>query len=397
MSIQCVPLGQVADLRAGVGFPIDLQGRTTGKYPLAKVGDISRSGRSGASVLNATDHYVEEADLGRLKAKPIPEGSVLFAKIGEAIRQNHRAIAGRAMLIDNNAMSAVPGPAIESRYLYHFLRTVDLYRMATSTTVPALRKSELELIPVPLPSLEEQRRVGGILDQADALRTRRRLVLAECDELTASIFLDMFGDLDVNPHTWTLKSLDAVTAETKLGLVRGSQEIDDDRRYGYIRMNAISPSGELDLTKQAKIDATVEEVESYRLKPGDLLFNTRNSRSLVGKTALFQDDGVWLFNNNIMRIRVLPIVRPEFIAALFQTRFVKRQLAAHTSGTTSVFAIYWKDLRKVLVPVPPLKLQEQFVRKVAEVRRVAQLHVTSRHACDQLFGALQFRAFGGEL
>jgi type I restriction enzyme S subunit len=71
-------------------------------------------------------------------------GSVLFAKIGEAIRQNHRVIAGCELLVDNNAMAAIPTERVESRYLFHFLRTVDFYALASATTVPALRKSDLQ-------------------------------------------------------------------------------------------------------------------------------------------------------------------------------------------------------------------------------------------------------------
>ena len=192
-------LGEIADLQAGVGFPVDLQGRSSGDYPVAKVGDISRVGRSGEAVINAANHYIDEGDLARLRARPIPRGSVLFAKIGEAIRQNHRVIAGCALLVDNNAMAAIPTRRVESRYLYHFLRTVDFYRLASATTVPALRKSELERLPVPLPPLAEQKRIAGILDAADALRAKRREALAQLDTLLQSTFLDMFGDPVTNP------------------------------------------------------------------------------------------------------------------------------------------------------------------------------------------------------
>ncbi len=196
------PLGEVASLQAGVGFPIDLQGRSDGDYPLAKVGDISRVGRSGQSVLSSADHFIEQCDLKRLSAKPIPAGSVLFAKIGEAIRQNHRVIAGCPLLIDNNAMAAVPTSRIESRFLYHFLRTVDFYKLASATTVPALRKSELEKIRTRVPSLPEQRRIAEVLDRAEALRAKRRATLAQLDSLTQSLFLDLFGDPVTNPKGW---------------------------------------------------------------------------------------------------------------------------------------------------------------------------------------------------
>src|SRR5690606_7827179 len=127
--------------------------------------------------------------------------------IGEAIRQNHRVVAGCEMLIDNNAMAAVPSSRVDGRYLYHFLRTVDLYALASATTVPALRKSDLQQIPTPCPPLAEQRRISAILDKADALRTKRREALAQLGRLAESIFLDMFGDPVANPKGWARHAL----------------------------------------------------------------------------------------------------------------------------------------------------------------------------------------------
>jgi type I restriction enzyme S subunit len=106
------------------------------------------------------------------------------------------------LLIDNNAMAAVPTSRVESRFLYHFLRTVDFYKLASATTVPALRKSELERIRIPVPSLAEQRRIAEVLDRADALRAKRRASLAQLDFLTQSFFLDLFGDPVRNDREW---------------------------------------------------------------------------------------------------------------------------------------------------------------------------------------------------
>jgi type I restriction enzyme S subunit len=200
------PLGEIAILQAGAGFPLELQGRSSGDYPLAKVGDISRVGRSGQSTLSSADHYVDDEDLDRLNAQPIPAGSILFSKIGEAIRHNHRVIAGCPLLIDNNATAAIPSRRVESRYLYHFPRTVDFYALASATTVPALRKSDLERLQVPLPSLPEQRRIAEILDKSDALRGTRRAALAQLDILTQSIFHDMFGDPGTNSKMWPIQA-----------------------------------------------------------------------------------------------------------------------------------------------------------------------------------------------
>ena len=241
-AIPLAQLGEIAELQAGVGFPVHLQGRSSGDYPVAKVGDISRVGRSGAAVISAAEHYIDEGDLARLKARPIPPGSVLFAKIGMAIRQNHRVIAGCALLVDNNAMAAIPTRRVASRYLYHFLRTVDLYELAAATTVPALRKSRLERLTVPLPPLAEQKRIAGILDAADALRAKRREAIAQLDTLLQSAFLDMFGDPVTNPMGWGVRELGEVAGfHAGSTLPAGEDFVGQDGGFLYLKVGDLNP------------------------------------------------------------------------------------------------------------------------------------------------------------
>ncbi|MGQ9407390.1 hypothetical protein [Mycolicibacterium gilvum] len=89
-----VELGDVVAFQAGVGFPPAMQGRRYGDIPFAKVGDISRHSRQGSKFIETADNFVVESDLITLRARAIPPESTLFAKIGEAIRHNHRVIKG---------------------------------------------------------------------------------------------------------------------------------------------------------------------------------------------------------------------------------------------------------------------------------------------------------------
>src|SRR2546426_7788072 len=115
--------------------------------------------------------------------------------------------------------------------------------------------------------------------------------------------------------------------------------------------------GTLNLSNLKRIEATDHEVRDFALRLGDFLFTSRNSKELVGKTALYaQCRGVVLFNNNIMRIRFKPGILPEFMMGLFQSDWLKQKLERIKSGTTSVFAIYYKDLADLPVVVPPLSL-----------------------------------------
>jgi len=143
---------------------------------------------------------------------------------------------------------------------------------------------------VPLPPLPEQRRIAAILDQTDALRAKRREALAQLDSLTQSIFIEMFGDERTQAGRWPVVRFDEIVRESRIGLVRGSQELDQANPYPYLRMNAINRDGDLRLEGALRAQATDEEVDFYRLKRGDFLFNTRNSRELVGKTALFRSE-----------------------------------------------------------------------------------------------------------
>lgn len=179
-SVDCwTSLGEVAELRSGVGFPVALQGRPDGDYPVAKVGDIGQADRTNSPVIVSTPNWVTESDLATMRMTPIPPGSVLFAKIGEAIRLNNRAIAGLPLLIDNNAMAAIPREPSLQQFLFAFMKSVDLYPLAAATTVPSLRKSELEKLPFPILSDEQllvfeaaQVKISKLRDSVASLQDR---------------------------------------------------------------------------------------------------------------------------------------------------------------------------------------------------------------------------------
>ena len=365
------PLGEVAALQAGVGFPLDLQGRSDGKCPLAKVGDISRGGRSGEAVLSSADHFVDEIDLERLRAKPIPAGSVLFAKIGEAIRQNHRVIAGCPLLIDNNAMAAIPGPEIESRYLYYFLRTVDFYRIASATTVPALRKSELERIGVPLFALPEQRRIAEVLDRAEALRAKRRAALAQLDTLTQSIFLDIFGDPITNPKHQRKMALGELI-KLKSGEFLPATEMVTSGPFAVLGGNGVNGHHDKYLFEDRQI--VIGRVGVYcgcvHVSP---------PKSWVTDNALYVCE------------RSEDVEFTYFVHALTHARF--NQYASQ-SGQPLVSA---SRLYPVEVLVPALSLQRDFSNRIAAVDKLKSAHRASLAKLDALFASLQHRAFRGEL
>ena len=395
--IALAQLGEIADLQAGVGFPMDLQGRPSGDYPVAKVGDISRVGRSGEAVITAANHYIDESDLARLRARPIPPGSVLFAKIGEAIRQNHRVIAGCALLVDNNAMAAIPTRRVESRYLYHYLRTVDFYGLASATTVPALRKSELERLPVPLPPLSEQRRITEILDKADALRAKRRAALVHLDTLTQFIFLDMFGDPATNPKGWPEVALGAHTSKIGSGAtpLGGEAAYKKDGialiRSMNVRDGRFSQHGLafIDDQQAARLDGVVVE-------PDDVLLNITGA-SVARVCRVPRDVLPARVNQHVAIIRPTNGFDQRFLEQCLLFPSMKRRLLRIAGAGATREAITKDAIKRLIVIQPPRNEQDRFAAMLVACQSLEVAQGSHLMAADALFSSLQHRAFRGEL
>ncbi len=282
-------------------------------------------------------------------------------------------------------------------WLFHWVKTSifvdDMTDKAAGASYPAVSDRIVKDSKIPLPPLAEQKRLAAILDHADELRRARRQSQRVLDELAQSLFLELFGDLTQFKKT----PFNDLVSSNKISLVRSAKEVGPHLPVPYIRMNAITRNGELDLTTVFKTSASEQEIKNYSLEKGDFLFNTRNSRELVGKTALFDSAGTYVFNNNILRTRFKESAIPTFVAAVFKTQQIQHELEKRKSGTTNVFAVYYKDLATIQIPLPPLSLQQQFAEQIEELEAIKRHVRESSTRLDALFASLQARAFAGEL
>lgn len=333
---------------------------------------------------------------------PFTAGTVLYSKL--------RPYLNKVVVADEDGYATtelVPlrcdPEKISSLYLAYFLRSAEFLNFANTVVagakMPRMVMSEFWRYEVPTPPLDEQLRIVAILDKADALRTKRREALAQLDRLAQSIFVEMFGDFKQDLHRWPIEPLGEVSVDMKIGLVRSSEEFGDDAKFDipYVRMNAIGRCGDFfpDLVQRTTV--TPKELSDYRLQMGDILFNTRNSKELVGKTAIFRGTGNYVYNNNLMRIRFDQRVNAEYAAHCFLTPFIQQELEMRKSGTTSVFAIYGRDLSTLPLPIPPASLQKKFASRVACIQKMRTRIQISASETTRLFASLQHHAFQGEL
>ncbi len=188
---------------------------------------------------------------------------------------------------------------------------------------------------------------------------------------------------------WQIKKLDDIVVSTTIGLVRNKNQQGNGYPYLYVKMNNISNDNSFDPSGMVRVEASAAELNRFELVDGDLLFNTRNSHELVGKSCVYRSIGKTpvLFNNNVMRIRFNTGLTPEFAGYAFSSQIVREQLEAMVSGTTNVAGIYYKHLKSLKIPVPPLPEQQRIVAildeaftSIATARRCAQQNLQNARA-----------------
>lgn len=332
---------------------------------------------------------------GLLPSYEFEEPAVILSSIGARCGKCFYADGKWSSLANTQVIRPHPEQA-DSKFLWYQLNDESRWPRS-GTGQPFIKPSDVKSHLVYLPPLSEQRRIAVILDKADALRTKRREVLVQLDRLAQSIFVEMFGVYEKGCSQWPTKTLGELASDMKIGLVRSSEEFGEQFKVPYVRMNAIGRRGEFIDELVQRTDVTDDELEEYRLQVGDILFNTRNSKELVGKTAIFREAGDYVYNNNLMRIRFDQRIDPEYAAHSFLTPLLQQELEFRKSGTTSVFAIYARDLNTVPIPVPPIELQRAFAMQMSRLRK-ARLKMSVQEAnANSLFASLQHRAFRGEL
>ena len=391
-------LGDVCSFFSGTGFPNAYQGQKTGKYPFYKVGDISKNVLLGNRELISSDNYIDDDTVQAIKGTVLPPKTVVFAKIGETLRLNRRAITNCYCLVDNNAMGILAdNTVLDELYFYYFMCSVDLQHYCESTTVPSVRKTRIAEIEIPLPSLEEQRRIAALLDKVSDLIAKRRAQLDKLDLLVKARFVEMFGDLAAPecPHKKCKLVETCVSSDDIKCGPFGTQLSKEEYQDHGVAVWEI-PQINSYFTTQPTHFLTVEKAEqlkAYSIIPGDIAMSRKGN---VGRCALFPDNfDSGIIHSDVLRIRVdKQQVNPCFM--MYQLHFsgaVQRQIEVVSSGAIMA-GVNVTKLKHIEIHLPDFDLQQQFAHFVGEVDRVKYSINNSLEKLETLKKALMQQYFG---
>lgn len=388
-----VVLGDVLDIRDGT--------HDTPAYVESGIPLITSKNLSDAGLTFESASFISEQDHAQIsKRSGVQKGDVLYGMIG-TIGKPTLVEVDRAFSIKNIALFKQAVGVVDPKYLRWLLDSPDvngqIARVSKGGTQKFVALGSLRGLTVHLPPLEEQRRIAAILDQADTLRTQRRVALVQLDSLTQSLFLDMFGDPLGNPKLWDVVKLESITKRITKGESPGWQGFDyqDDGALFVTSENV--RLGAIDLTSPKFIPLKFnEKLHRSELKIGDILVNLVGAS--IGRSCIYPGSK-WPANIN----QAVAVVTPDafktesiFLAGVLVSESGQSMLLQNrVEGARANISL--TDLRELVIPLPPLLLQQTFATRIQAIEALKATHRTALTELDALFASLQQRAFAGEL
>tara|TARA_R110001599_G_scaffold353829_1_gene599376 strand:- start:15468 stop:16847 length:1380 start_codon:yes stop_codon:yes gene_type:complete len=349
-----------------------------GSIPFIQTGDITRSnGRNVtfSQTLNAA---------GLAVSRLFPVNSLYFtiaANIGDVAIVNYQSACPDSLVVFKEKSE------IDKNWLYHYLsdKKSEFEVIATSNAQLNINLEKLNPYKLPVPPQKEQTAIANALSDVDALLSELEKLIAKKQAiktgtmqqlLTGKTRLPQFAsyaeyvhegkqkgqlkgtkpsEIGEIPEDWDVYPLHKIIASNQLGGNYANSELETG--FPLIKMGNLG-RGKIKLKKVEYVVGKVSQRD--RLKHGDILFNTRNTLELVGKVAIWRNEmAEAYFNSNILRLKFDKnlVASNEYINAAMNTKTFVTDLANVATGTTSVAAIYTRDLFQLNLLLPPKEEQ----------------------------------------
>jgi type I restriction enzyme S subunit len=327
------------------------------------------------------------------------EPLLLLAEDGGHFDDPDRGVAYRIegkSWVNNHAHVLRPKQFMDIRFLCRVLENYDLRPFITGSTRAKLTKKDAERIVIPVPPLDEQRRIAAILDQADDLRRKRREAIAKLAKLSTGLFVELFGTPWISSASSSISDLGSISVFEN-----------GDRSSNYPSGDDILTSGIPFLSTKNIIDDKLDlrgllfispskfaSLSRGKTRPHDIIITLRGT---LGSCCIFDGPFSTAFiNAQMMIIRAKPDISPVFLHAYLTLPATKEHLQQIGNGA-AVPQLTAKQLAGLPIPHPPLPLQRAFAARVAEIDKLKAHHRAHLARLDALFASLQHRAFRGDL
>jgi type I restriction enzyme S subunit len=285
-------------------------------------------------------------------------------------------------------------PGLLPRYLLFFLKSEaglhQIRHRCEGAVRFQLKFRDLCAIPIIFPTLEEQKRIVELLDEADELRKLRVQADRRTADLVPALFYEMFGDPLQGVAGWPMVRLGNLCK-----IRRGASPRPINKFLGgtvpWIKIGDGTQGDDLYIEHTNKCITEQGMSKSVFLEPGSLIF--ANCGVSLGFARILRIGGCihdgWLaleeLSPRLDKIFLLKLIN------MISDRF--RRIAPQGTQPNLNTSI----MNNFSIPLPPVPLQQDFAQRVSKIRELESRQVASRRRLEELFQSLLYRAFNGEL
>ncbi|ELA9340951.1 restriction endonuclease subunit S [Vibrio parahaemolyticus] len=331
------------------------------------------------------------------KRSAVDDGDILYAMIGTI--GNPVIVQGdRDFSIKNVALFKFSKSQVFNRFFYHLLGSSlvaqQFEKNARGGTQKFVSLGNIRALQIPLPPLDEQKRIAAILDKADAIRQKRKQAIDLADEFLRSVFLDMFGDPVTNPKGWETITLNEVTTKITDGVHSKPEYTESGVPFVSVK-NITTGVLSFDDTKYISPNAHEKYIKRCNPELHDILYTKVGAT--YGRPAIVEVDKEFSLYVSVALIKPNhELVNPYFLKEVLATSALKRQADRAIKGA-GVPDLHLVEIKKFIIPLPDMSIQEEYVNKTKNIRSKKLKFQQSLELIEENFKSLSQRAFSGKL
>ncbi|WP_078210543.1 restriction endonuclease subunit S, partial [Escherichia coli] len=331
-----------------------------GDIPWIKSGDLKDS------KIYEANEYITAAGLENSSAKIVEKDSILIAMYGATV--GRLAILGINAATNQAICNIRPDTTIaDMKYLYYFLKSKFSYFVenAVGGAQPNISQGLIKSLEVPLPSLDEQKRIADILDKAAGVCQKREQAIKLADDFLRATFLEIFGDPVKNPKGWKKNKIKKGVLDITSGWSATGENIPcKSDEFGVLKISSVT-SGIFKPEENKMVDSETILASKKLIFPkkGDLLFSRANTRELVAAICMVHQDYDNLFlPDKLWSIKLdHDLLLPEFFLVLIQNGKIRDLLTKQATGTSgSMLNISKNKFEETEIIFPEINVQKYF-------------------------------------
>ena len=366
-----VRLGDVCDILDSQRIPITSSERISGPYPYYGANGIQ----------DYVNDYIFDDEL------------VLLAEDGGNFGETNKPIAYRVSgkcWVNNHAHVLKPKETLNVDYLCYSIMFYDVSKLINGTTRKKLNQASVRIMQIPLPPLDEQKRIADVLDKASELINKRKEQIRLMDELAKSLFIEMFGDPVENPMGWDVKTVANVCNK----IVGGGTPSKSHPEYFIGDIPWISPKDMKKLIISDSIDhinQNAVENSSTTLVPPESVLMVIRSGILKHTLPVAMSSKVVALNQDMKAFTTNELATPWYLLYFFKA--IEPQLLSHVRAVTAD-NIEYSIIKNHKIPVPPLSLQNEFADRITAIEQQKALLQNGLAKMETAYKALMQEYFG---